>query len=244
MMKTNNHGADICHNVQIAVDDKNHLVVAVDVTSEPVDKEQLHNISSQAKENLQVDEITAIADKGYYSALQFKKCANDNIIPIVSKANQLFHSANDEFVKDKFYYDEDRDVYICPMGQILSKYKARENSKYKELSRYANQLACMNCAVKEKCTPGKYRTIADREFVEYAREVDKRTQENKDLYRRRKQLVEHPFGTVKRALGFSYFLTRGNDNVRTESLLHFFVYNLKRVINIMGMQILREELRG
>ncbi len=49
MMRTNN-GVDICHNVQIAVDDKNHLVVAVDVTSDPVDKEQFHNIALQAKE--------------------------------------------------------------------------------------------------------------------------------------------------------------------------------------------------
>jgi hypothetical protein len=57
MMKTNNNGCDICHNIQIAVDDKAHLVVAVDVTSQPVDKEQLYNMASQAKGNLETDEI-------------------------------------------------------------------------------------------------------------------------------------------------------------------------------------------
>ena len=71
MMKTNNNGVDICHNVQIAADDKNHLVVVVDVTSDPVDKEQFHNIALQAKEEMGVDTITAIADKGYYSATEF-----------------------------------------------------------------------------------------------------------------------------------------------------------------------------
>lgn len=71
MMKTNNNGMDICHNVQITVDNKNHLVVAVDVMSQPIDKEQLHNMALQAKQQIEAESITAIADKGYYSALQF-----------------------------------------------------------------------------------------------------------------------------------------------------------------------------
>lgn len=90
MMQANNKGCDICHNVQIAVDDKNHMIVAVDVTSEPVDKEQLYNISSKAKKELGVETITVIADKGYYSAQQFAKCKEDNITPIVSKTDRSF----------------------------------------------------------------------------------------------------------------------------------------------------------
>jgi transposase len=110
MMKMNNNGADICHNVQIAVDDRNHLVVAVDVTSEPVDKEQFHNISLQAKENLEVDELTSIADKGYYSTSQFKKCADDNIIPIVSKATHDYRAVTDGYSKETFRYNEEREI--------------------------------------------------------------------------------------------------------------------------------------
>lgn len=68
MMQANNNGVDICHNIQIAADEKSHLVVAVDVTSDPFDKKQFHNIALQAKEGMKVDTITAIADKGYYSA--------------------------------------------------------------------------------------------------------------------------------------------------------------------------------
>lgn len=246
MMKTNNHGVDICHNVQIAVDDKNHLVVAVDVTSEAIDKEQLHNISSQAKENLETDELTAIADKGYYSALQFKKCADDNITPIVSKSSQSFHATSPGFEKESFVYDEERNVYVCPLGILLSPCKQRpdKSQKWKDFINYANPAACRECSQKDKCTSSKYRTIQDKPFEKYAREVDRRTKENLEMYRKRKQLVEHPFGTVKRAMGFSYFLTRGNENVRVESLLHFFAYNLKRVINIMGIQGLREGLQG
>lgn len=143
MMKTNNNGCDICHNVQIAVDDKNHLVVAVDVTREPVDKEQFHNIALQAKEELGVETITAIADKGYYSASQFAKCKEDNIIPIVSKADHSHMAATKEYVKSQFQYDAEQNGYICPQGHLLKAYNQRKkNPKYADHVRYRNLEAC------------------------------------------------------------------------------------------------------
>lgn len=246
MMQTNNKGCDICHNVQVAVDDKYHLVVAVDVTSQPVDKEQLHNISLQAKEELNVDELTVIADKGYYSASEFAKCKEDNIIPIVSKADHAHMAATKEYGKSQFKYDEEHDGYVCPQGHLLKAYNHRKKcSEEKNIRRYQNFEACSNCQVKDKCSESeKGRTIQDRPFQRIADEVDQRTEEFSDMYKERKQMVEHPFGTIKRALGFSYFLTRRTENVRTESLLHFLVYNMKRAINIVGNRELIEILLG
>jgi len=126
MMQVHNHGVDICHNVQIAVDDKNHMVVAVDVTSQPVDKEQLYNMASQAKDNLEVDTLTVIADKGYYSAYQFAQCEDDGITPIVSKADRSFWAATEAYSKEAFKYDDDRAGYICPEGHFLKPYRMRE----------------------------------------------------------------------------------------------------------------------
>jgi hypothetical protein len=246
MMQTNNKGCDICHNVQIAVDDKNHLVVAVDVTSEPIDKEQFHSIASMAKEELGVEAITAIADKGYYSALQFAKCKEDNIIPIVSKADRSFMALTKGYEKSQFKYDETQDGYICPEGHLLKAYHhVKERTQETDFRRYQNFEACSNCPVKCKCSNGKKgRTIQDRPFQRIADEVDRRTEQFADMYRIRKQTAEHPWGTVKRAMGFSYFLTRKTENVRTESLLHFFVYNMKRAINIVGTKQIVWELQG
>lgn len=81
------------------------------------------------------------------------------------------------------------------------------------------------------------------EYDDYADEVDAFTKENKELFSKRKCLVEHPFGTVKRSLGFTYFLTRGTENVRTESLLHFLAYNMRRIVNLMGTPDLVDVLR-
>lgn len=245
MMKTSS-GIDICHNVQIAVDDKNQLVVAVDVTSDAVDKEQLHNIAHQAKEEMGADTITALADKGYYSASEFAKCKEAGIIPIVSKADHAHAAATNEYGKSQFRYDEENDGYICPQGHLLKAYKPRkENAKFAGHKRYRNFEACSQCSVRSKCSNSKEgRTIQDRPFQRYADEVDRRTNEFIDMYKSRKQLAEHPFGTIKRAFGFSYFLTRGTESVRAESLMHFLAYNMKRAINIVGTKELIGMLQG
>lgn len=73
-------------------------------------------------------------------------------------------------------------------------------------------------------------------------EVDERTKKNKGLVKKRKSLVEHPFGTIKRSLGFTYFLTRGMESVQAENSMHFLIYNIKRVINIIGTDKLVKEL--
>lgn len=245
MMKTNDNGADICHNVQIAVDDKNHLVVAVDVTSQPVDREQLFNMASQAKDMLEVDKLTVIADRGYYSSSQFEKCENAGIEAIVAKPILTNENNSDEYRKEAFQYDAVTEGYICPQGHLLKPWRMKETSKSKGSLIYANFAACSGCPVKSRCTSGKKgRTLHDRPLHKFAKIVDKRTQENMAMYHQRKQLVEHPFGTVKRAMGFSYFLTRGNESVRVESILHFWAYNFKRVINLMGTEKLIGALRG
>lgn len=246
MMKTNNNGVDICHNVQIVADDKNHFIVAVDVTSDPVDKEQFHKMALQAKEEMGVDTISALADKGYYSAQEFSKCKEDNIIPFVSRADHSHMAATKKFGKSQFKYDEANDGYICPQGHLLKAYNPRkENAKFPGHKRYQNFVACAGCNLRNKCSNSKKgRTIQDRPFQRYANEVDKRTDEYLDMYKKRKQLVEHPFGTIKRAFGFSYFLTRGTESVRTESLLHFLVYSMKRAINIIGTKEIIGILQG
>jgi transposase len=231
LMRTHNGGGDISHNVEIAVEENNHFIVAVDVTSDAVDYGQLHNISSQAKEELGVEELTSIADRGFYSGEEFAKCKEDGIAVIAPKPDRGENQSKG-YTKSNFKYDKENDIYICPLGQTLTPY-AKRRSASKDKRYYCK--ACADCPSKELCTPkSKYRYVTRLEYDDYADEVDAFTRENYELYSKRKCLVEHPFGTVKRALGFTYFLTRGTENVRTESLLHFLAYNMKRLVNIMS----------
>lgn len=151
-----------------------------------------------------------------------------------------FSSTN--YDKVNFKYNEEKDVYICPQGNELSK-PQRKWAKT-PLLRYQNRTACKTCLVKDQCTTHKHgRTVFRQENDRFADEVDKRTKENMELYKKRKQLAEHPFGTIKRSFGFTYFLTRRTENVKTESLMHFLVYNIKRVINTVGVEKLVEVLQ-
>jgi transposase len=251
-MSVSNNGTDISHNVQIAVDSKNHLVVALDVTSSPADQGQLYSMATNAAEELGIEldetkeknseldnkdfKLTVLADKGYYVYEDLKDCLSSGIKPIVAKQKSPNMTGNEKYVIDNFIYDKERDVYICPEGQVLENVSKSRNSKSYI---YKNKLACKNCLLKDQCTKNKDgRKIFRNEKHEVYDIVNKIMAENKEAYKQRQMIVEHVFGTVKRALGYTYFLTRRNENVRAESFMHFFIYNLKRTINIKGVKAL------
>lgn len=251
-MSVSNNGTDIAHNVQAAVDSKNHLVVAIDVVSTPADQNQLYNMASKSVEALELKEevekleegkeiLTVLGDKGYYCGEELEKCKEARIKTIVAKQKSGSKTGNEKYAKDNFEYDKEKDIYICPNGEIL-KNISRPTSKKQT---YRNKEACPKCKDRDKCTTSESgRKIVRTSYQEIYDEVDKITLENKELYKERQMIVEHVFGTIKRALGFSYFLTRGNKSVKAESAMHFFTYNLIRVINIIGAEKLIEILKA
>ena len=103
--------------------------------------------------------------------------------------------------------------------------------------KYANYEACSKCSNKDKCTTAKNGRIITRksneDFVEI---VNNRTKENKAKYTKRQEIIEHVFGTLKRSMNFTYVLLRGFKKVTGEISIAFFSYNLKRVINILGVE--------
>ncbi|WP_179239887.1 IS1182 family transposase, partial [Sedimentibacter hydroxybenzoicus] len=153
-MSVSNNGTDIAHNVQIAVDSKNHLVVAVDVVSNPADQGQLYNIAKQAakelgielknKEENQSEEeyeeylLTILADKGYYEYENLKDCLDSGIKPIVAKENASNKTGNKKYIRDNFIYDKEKDIYICPEGKILN----NVSNPTSQNQLYRNKAAC------------------------------------------------------------------------------------------------------
>jgi transposase len=238
-MSVSNNGTDIAHNVQIAVDSKHHLVVAIDVTSNAADNGQLYPMAEKTKEELGVDKITVLADKGFYNGKDLKSCEENGITAIVSKQTFGNATGDENYAKDKFVYVQEKDIYICPMGKTLMR-KSGANAKRQNYG----CSECSNCPNKDKCTTSKKgRRVTLSEHQEYYDRADTLFAENLELYKQRQMIVEHHFGTVKRALGYTYFLLRGNEKVKSESYMHFLIYNLKRVINIMGITPLLEAIK-
>jgi transposase len=236
LMKVNNNGLEVSYNVQTVVDQKHKLVVDSEVINNPTDLGQLNEISLKAKEIFEVEELKSIADKGYYSTNDLVKCESNHIETYVAKQRRTGNIANPEFQPDKFKYVTEQDVYICPAGQELYPGRIRKENDV-SYQVYKNNRACQQCHLKDKCTKSqKGRTIHRNLEQPLLDEIDRRTSNNKELYLQRQKIVEHPFGTVKKIWGFNYFLTRGLKSVQTENKLHFLAYNLRRVINILGVK--------
>ena len=227
-------GTDVCYNAQTAVDAKHNLIVAVEVTNEATDRNWLSPMAIDAKQTLGVESLNVVADKGYSSAREVEACNEASITAYLPKPET---SANKElglFTKNDFKFDAERDLYVCPAGKELT-FRNESKEKGRDV-RYYRTYECKRCELRQQCT----RNVSSRRISRTANEhvleeMNARVAANPELMRRRKAIVEHPFGTIKRWMNQSYFLMRGLANVRAEFSLSAFAYNLKRVLNIVGV---------
>jgi transposase len=232
-------GTHAGYNVQAAVDSKHKLIVAQDVTNARSDRGQLTNISRQAKEVLGVESLEVVADMGYYDCRDVKKCEEESITAYVQKPSLSRKSGM--FTKEDFYYDPQKDVYVCRAGEEL-KYTMHGKQRGREMRYYFNAEACANCGLRSQCTRGMYRRIKRLEDEGVMEAMAKRVRGHPEKLGLRKKLVEHPFGTIKRVMDQGYFLTRTKAKVRAEMSLTVLAYNMKRVMNIVGVQKMTEAL--
>ncbi len=241
MMSMNNNGLGVCYNVQTVVDAEHNLIVDCEVINNPTDHGQLNEMGRRAKEVLGVEELEVLADKGYYSTNDLLKCEEAKLTTYVAKPG-LRGTQEEEFQRDKFTYDAEKDLYICPAGEALYPAGIRKGNDV-EYRDYRNRSACGKCEMKDRCTKSPRGRVISRNLnQELLDQVDRRTAANKVLYQRRQTIVEHPFGTIKRQWGFGHFLTRGLASVKTEASLAFLAYNLRRVMNILGVEEMKMRL--
>jgi transposase len=242
-MATSGRGSGVVgYNVQVAVDTKHHLIVAHEVTNEGSDRAQLANIACQAKEALGVDELQAVADRGYFNSDQILACDKAGITVTLPKPMTSNAKAEGRFGKQDFRYLAEEDVYVCPAGEKLSYHYTNEENGL-VLRRYWTN-ACQSCAIKQRCTIGKERRITRWEHEHVLEAVQKRLDKNPQAMRQRRETAEHPFGTLKMRMGATHFLMKRLPKVATEMALHVLAYNLTRVMNIMGIQPLMAAIRA
>jgi len=226
-------GSTVGYNVQTAVDSKHHLIVAHEVTNATTDRDQLASIAGQAKEALKSESLTVVADPGYYKGEAIVECKNNGIQPLIPKVDTSQSKARGRYAKSDFDYDAKRDVYRCPAGEKLT-YRFDSEEKGKTLHVYMTY-QCRSCPLKDKCTKGNARRIKRWEQEHVLEAAAAELAKKPDAMRLRKQLVEHPYGTIKHWMGSTHFLTKRLENVKTEMSLHVLAYNMKRAINVLGV---------
>ena len=222
------------YNVQIGVDAKHKLIVDHDVTHEVTDLGLLSRMAKSAKQALGVDGMDVVADRGYYDGQEVKACLEEHITPYIPKANTSANRKRGLFTKEDFGYDPDQDCYGCPAGQALT-FRFQTVEQEREIRYYATR-ACRECALKANCTGNQRGRRITRWVDEHLLEtMQARVQAEPEKVSLRKQLAEHPFGTIKHSWNQGYFLMRGLEKVRAEMALTVMAYNLKRAIQILGV---------
>ena len=221
------------YNVQVAVDAKHKLIVEQQVTNQVVDMGMLTQTAEPAKEVLGVETIEVVADKGYFKIEDIEACEKAGIVPYVPRPQRGPSVRAGLFRKDEFRYDADGDVYVCPAGQRLHPYSSSLQRGLKKIN-YVNKLACDDCKIRSRCTAGKYRAVSRLENEAVLDRMQERLAKRPDVLDRRRETVEHPFGTIKQWMNQGAFLMRGLEKVRAEFSLTALAYNLRRVLNIVG----------
>jgi transposase len=228
------------YNVQIAVDDKHKLIVASAVVNDGNDTGQLYNMAKAAKDELGVETLTVLADTGYYNSTELKDCEDNAIVAYVPPAERNARlERQGRLSHAEFIYDAEADAYRCPGDKLLTPSEGRKiNTGGRIEIRYTSRKAdCDACPLRSRCLSARTptRTIQRWEHEAVLERHRVRMKDAAAQMRRRAELAEHPFGTLKCRAGYRHFLVRGFDKVRGEWSLMALCYNFSRALNIVGL---------
>ena len=231
----------VAYNVQTVVDSKHHLIVVQEVTNEVTDRDQLSPMAIAAKEMLQVERLAAVADAGYAHGKELKACQEAGIEVYVPRPDTSANTKLGLFGKVQFVYDPATDTYTCPAAETLA-FRFETIEKERQI-RYYQTSACGKCPLKEKCTRNKKGRRITRWVDEHIiEETQARVEAHPETMKMRGQLVEHPFGTIKFWWDHGHFLMKGLEKVKAEFSLSTLAYNIRRVLNILGVERLMAAL--
>lgn len=234
LMKTA-RGSEVSYNVQTVVDSKLKLLVTYEVTNEGNDLRQLAMMGQAAQQALEVEELTVLADGGYYEGRALKECEEAGLITYLPAPQSGAAKHRGVFANKRFRYDAERDLYLCPQGEELE--LRRINEKNGKQYKIYKTKACNGCPLRAQCTTSKYgRKIlrwVDQEVLE---RLHARNRGRPELLKLRKTLAEHPFGTIKGGMNQGSFLLKGLNKVTIEFGLTMLGYNFKRVLNHLGVE--------
>jgi len=241
-MITRNNITEVAYNVQTTVDSENNIPIDYLVTNTN-DAKAMGKMLPRAKTILRTNVFTTLYDKGYHTGSQFKTAQHLGIEVLVAIPALASQAPNPKYNVENFTYNKDGDFYTCPQGNQLTTPGTWHKAKTYKFKRYTTK-QCMQCPVKQECSKAKYgKGVQRSEYQQYIEANKQRIENNKEYYRRRQAIVEHPYGTIKRQWGFNYILTKKFMKRASADVGFMFVaYNLRRIINIVGIKALKKHI--
>ena len=231
---------EVCYNIQTSVDDKHNLPIDFKTTSNN-DTHALADMTERATSILGNTEFTVLADKGYHTGSELSKCHEMGVETLVAVPSLSTQAPDPNYNLEQFAYQEQNDTYQCPQGNILYTNGSWYNNRGDHKVKHYKTKACKHCPSRSLCTKAKNGRVIERsEFAEAVLKNKLAIEQNRELYKRRQEIVEHPFGTIKRQWGFDYTLMKGKKKVDGEVGLIFISYLFRRLITILGINGLME----
>jgi len=242
-----NNITEVAYYVQTTVDDKNNILIDYKVTNHN-DSKAMGNMLQRAKSILRTNDFTALYDKGYHTGSEFniaEKLDIDVMVAIPGKP--LSSQAPDpQYNVENFIYNHDDNTYTCPQGHTLTTNGTWHKTENGSIFQQYKTTKCKSCPVREKCTKAKQngKIVQRRKYASNIEANRQRIENDKSTYKKRQAIVEHPYGTIKRQWGFSYIITKKYIHRASADVGFMMIaYNLRRIINILGKDLLQEYLQ-
>ena len=236
-------GSHAGYNAQIVVDDQHGLIVHCDVVNDNNDRRQFADQVGAAQEVLGEPCQVACADSGYYSGDELEKVDKSGVKVVVPSQEQVTGRQPGMFDKSRFDYIAAEDVYVCPAGEKLPYRRTCMQRRRREYQ--LSGVTCLRCRHFGVCTKSRKGRKITRFINEPFRErlrAEFEGPQSQQIYSRRKEKVELPFGHIKRNLGVDSFLLRGLSGVRAEMSILGSCFNIRRLISLFGVSALVAKL--
>ena len=246
LMKTRD-GKMPAYNMETAVDSKHQMIAAADVVTDCSDIDQLEPTLNRLNEQISIVPEEVPADKGFYNINQLHNIESSGTTKCFVPPMEDQYMKNDKEEGISFSYDNEKDEYECSEGKKLKLIQKNRKEKKGKIVNVYQCKECNNCKIKNKCTTSKVGRVITRHKEQLWLDKYKERMKGakaKLMKQLRKELVEHPFGTIKYWMGKIPILLRGKIKVQTEIDIYTTCYNIKRLINIEKNEILMQLIRN
>ena len=228
------------YNCQVAVDEKEQIIVAADLVDEENDLHQIEPMITNVKETLGYKPTIVLADAGYFSYDNVQFLLDEEIDAYIPDNFYKMEKRGKtkKFRKLLFTHDEKKDCYYCPAAFEIPFTRIQKRENEPDLRYYVCKF-CSLCVLKKACTDSKNRTITrdPREHLMEDMRAKLNTEEGTEQYQKRMYTIEPVFGQMKQDRGFREFLLRGKRKTKIEFLMMCTVHNIKKIADFMKRKI-------
>lgn len=228
---------DYSYNAQISVDEDNQIIVGQHVSQNATDHKEVSPAIDEIQENTGQLPEKMSADNGFFSGDNLKTLEDAGIDAYVACGKEQpdagpMAGSDRKIKKSDFTYDEENDCFICPQGQSLPlKTNGQDGTKIYR----ASMDVCSRCCYQDRCCQsrkGEARTIRtdDKEPLRKAMLEKMRQPSSREVYSKRKHIVEPVFGQVKSNRRFRCFHVRGSPKVGGEFSLVCMAHNFSKIV--------------